>query len=678
MTALQLKLAGRKPYLVLLVCLAVCMGLSYRSHGAEGDSQAADISEPSRFELDEIVVTAAKTEAPVKSVPKNVTVITRKDIEQAPSNNIVDLLNREAGVNLRSLFGNDKQAVIDVRGMGATAGSNIIVMIDGIKMNSADMSGVDFSAILLEQVERIEIVRGSGSVIYGDGAVGGVINIVTRKGKPESERTMYASYGSYATADVRASMTGSIKDLSYNISAGYYDSDGYRENGEFQKKDIAGVADYYLSDVVSFSFSGGFHQDTYGLPGPVSFEDIDSREDRTKSEYPDDDGETTDARISGGMDIDTDTLGSIQIVRGYRLRNNDFLVGYSPLIPEDDQIREIEEFTKTFNLSYEFDFMLFDREHKFQMGADHYFADYVREEEHDETRINSRFQNYGLFINNQWALTEPLLIQWGYRENRTDVKFRKDELFSAGEIHRWMNGETESSDWRNSAYDLGLTYFYSENISLFSNYGTSFRVPNTDELAETEEDKDLKPQTGIEWDIGGRLTVPDRLEVTLTFFNIHTEDEIYYSEINKNYEDATLRRGIETDVKFYWSETVFIWGNYSYTEATFEGTDTEVPLVPRHKGSAGIEWTVLNGLKLSLTGTLVGSRYDGNDIDNDLYEKLEAYSVFDSKATYRKGSWKLFAGVNNMFDTLYATSAYSERYYTMPERNIYGGLEWVF
>jgi outer membrane receptor protein involved in Fe transport len=676
MTDFQFKIAGRTPCLIVLAFLAVCIGFSSRSLGAEGADASTDISDLPRFELEEIVVTAAKTEAPVKSVPKNVTVITREDIEQAPSNNVVDLLNREAGINLRSLFGNDKQAVIDVRGMGATAGSNIVVMVDGIKINAPDMSGVDFSTVLLEQVERIEIVRGAGSVIYGDGAVGGVINIVTQKGKPETERSVYASYGSYSTADVRASVTGSVKELSYNISAGYFDSRGYRENGDYGKRGFAGVADYYLNDTLSFNFSGGFHEDAYGLPGPVSIDDIDSRDDRLASEYPDDYGETTDARFSGGVAFDTDGRGSIKIVRGYRQRNNDFLVGYSPLIPEDDQISEIEEFTKTLNLSYELDFTLFHRDHKFQAGADHHFTDYVREEAPGGPRINSRIRNYGLYVNNQWSLTESLRFQWGYRENQTDVKLREDQLVSTDGIERWANGETENRNWRKHAYDLGLTYLYSKHISFFSSYGTSFRVPNTDELAESESG--LKPQTGSEWDIGGRFKVLDRLELTLTFFHIKTEDEIYYSEINRNYDDQTIRSGLETDARFYWTQSIFLWGNYSYTEATLEGADTDIPLVPRHKGSTGIEWIMLDGLNLSLTGTFVGSRYDGNDIDNDRYEKLDAYSVFDGKATYQRGNCKLFAGVNNLFDTLYATYAYSESYYTMPGRNVYGGVEWVF
>ena len=222
---------------------------------------------PTRFELDEIVVTASATEEPVRSVPRNVTVVTREDIEQAPSKNIVDLLNREVGVNLRSLFGSDKQAVIDIRGMGATAASNIIVMVDGIRMNSADMSGVDFSTMPLEMIERIEIVRGAGSVLYGSGAVGGVINIVTRKGTPETETRLYAAYGSYDTCDTRAGVSGSFEDLGFHLNAGYYDTGGYRDNSALMKKDLNGVFDYFLTDAITLNLSGAFHEDEYGLAG---------------------------------------------------------------------------------------------------------------------------------------------------------------------------------------------------------------------------------------------------------------------------------------------------------------------------------------------------------------------------------------------------------------------------
>ena len=661
---------------MVLFLFVLSTAYSLAQTGDGPGEEGKENSTGTRFELEEIVVTATRFETPVKSVPRNVTIITREDIEQAPSNNIVDLLDREAGIHIRSLFGNDKQAVVDVRGMGSTAASNVVVMVDGIKLNPADMSGVDFSSIQLAQVERIEIIRGAGSVVYGDGAVGGVINIVTRKGRPDTQRTVSASYGSFSTADLRASVSGSVSDLSYNVSAGYFDSEGYRDNGEFEKKDIAGVARYYMTDVTSFYVSGAYHEDAYGLPGPVSRDALDDAADRVKTLFPDDYGETTEIRVSGGIEFDTDTTGVIKVVRGYRLRNNDFVVGYSALVPEEDQISGIEEFNKTLNITYDLDFDFLQRNHKLQIGVDHAFADYIREESPGGPRVNSRTTQFGVFVNNQWSLADSLLIQWGYRENQFNGKFRTDQLVSADGVVRWVNGETDKSAWRNHAYDLGLTWFYSDRVSFFSNVGTSFRIPNVDEFAESEPG--LKPQKGRSLEAGTRYRVPDRLEVTLTAFHMETEDEIYYSEINRNYPDTTIRKGIETDIRFYWNEDVYLWGNYSYTEATFEGDGNDIPLVPRHKGSAGIQWTIADGLNISLTGTFAGSRYDGNDMENDRYAQLDAYSVFDAKVTYQQGNLKWSAGMNNLFDTFYATYAYSEQYYPMPGRNMVAGVEWMF
>jgi iron complex outermembrane recepter protein len=658
---------------LLLVLHTGYMPLLYAQETLEERPAAETREAPPRFELDEIVVTASAMEEPINTVPRNITVVTREDIEQAPSKNIVDLLNREAGINVRSLFGSDKQAVIDMRGMGATAASDVIVMVDGIRMNSSDMSGVDFSAIPLEMIERIEIVRGAGSVIYGSGAVGGVINIVTRKGTPDTETRLYAAYGSYDTRDVRSGMRGSVHDLGFHLTAGYYDSEGYRDNSELTKKDVGGVFDYFLTDVITLNLSGAYHKDDYGLPGAVGKQDIDSDKDRIETDFPKDNGETTDKRISGGFDIDTDNWGSLTLDGGYRWRDNQYIVGYSPLLTKSEQTDEIQENSKILTLIYDKSYSLFERAHRFQLGMDYGFTDYVREEKPGGPRQNSQMTSLGFFTNNHWSLSEKANFQWGYRVNQVDGKFRTDERVSFGTVQRWVNGDTDHPDWQNTAYDVGLTYQLSSELMVFTNYATQFRVPNVDELAEAE--KGLKPQEGTQMEAGGRIQFNDSMEATITLFTITIEDEIYFSEINRNYDRNTVRNGLETDLRWYPKPSLYIWGNYSYTEARFEGDDATVPLVPRHKGSLGVEWQTVHGLTLSATGTYVGSRYDGNDVDNDRYAKLDAYQIFDIKATYDKNGLKVFVGANNLLDERYETSSFSESYYPMPGRNFYAGAE---
>ncbi|MBW2611238.1 MAG: TonB-dependent receptor [Deltaproteobacteria bacterium] len=668
---------GAARYILLVFLMVLIGGISAPCLGGEDDTaDEGTVSVQSRFELDEIVVTASKVEEPVAKIPRNVTVITAEDIAEAPSNNIIDLLGREVGLNVRSLQGTDRQAVIDIRGMGATAGSNVVVLVDGVKMNSPDLSGPDLSSISLDQIERIEIIRGSGGVLYGDGAVGGVVNIVTKKGTLRTEVKASASYGSYNTFDTWASVRGGHKDLSYSLNGAYHDSDGYRENGGLKRGDVAGALDYHLGDSVTFNLAGSHHVDEYGMPGPVSIDVVDSESDRVKSHSPDDGGETEDNRVSLGLEFESESLGYLKMVRGYRSRENSFIIGYSPIIEKEDQISTIDESGKTFLLTYDKSYALFSRKHSLMLGVDHYFIDYIREELPTGPRKNSRTDNLGFFVNNRWSLTEDLLFQLGYRGNRYEGRYRTDKLLEFPEGKRWVNGEEETTDWYNDAWDLGLTYSPSKEVNLFASYATSFRIPNVDELAVAEDD--LTPQKGYHLDAGGRFRFMEKLEFTITLFNLVIEDEIYYSDVNKNYDDSTVRRGIEANVKYHLAQSFFVWGNYTYTDARFADKDTVVPLVPQNMGSAGLEWRIVDPLSLSLTGTYVGSRYDGNENESVLthYSKLDPYQVFDTRATYLYGKFKLFAGMNNMFDEMYSTVAYSEAYYPMPGRNVYAGVAW--
>jgi len=134
---------------------------------------------PVVYELDAIVVSASKIKEPIEDISRHVTVITADDIRESAAKNIIDVLAREVGISVRSASGNDRQAVVDLRGMGDTAASNVVVMVDDVRINASDQSGPSLSSIPIEQIERIEIVRGAGSVVYGSGAVGGVVHVIT-------------------------------------------------------------------------------------------------------------------------------------------------------------------------------------------------------------------------------------------------------------------------------------------------------------------------------------------------------------------------------------------------------------------------------------------------------------------------------------------------------------------
>jgi len=661
--------------LIMMILLLGCASITY-AQGVYASRRR--LNDAPRFELSEIVITASKIEEPIRRIPKSVTIITKEDIQQSPSNNIVDLLSRESGIILKNLFGHDKQAGIDIRGMGANSGSNIMVMMDGVKLNPPDLAGPDLSSVHMDQIERIEIIRGGGSVFYGDGAVGGVINIITKKGERKPDFRSFYSYGSYETHDFRASFNRPISHLMLNGSADYFDSHGYRENGGLEKKDASVQAGYEWGDHIRLSLRGSIHEDKYGLPGPtINRADLDSKVLRRAASRPEDSGETNDRHLTAGMEIETGSSGVLSIQRGYRSRRNAYVIGFNELKSKAEQMNRIHEDTRPLLVQYRFPYQFKGSEHRFRCGLDHYETEYVSERLSDNERKNGLIRNLGLFLANDWTLNDDLLWRLGYRHNRYKGRYREDERMIT-----WINGDVSSLAWSNEAYETGILYDLNDDTSLYVNLSTSFRVPNVDELAQADED--LHPQKGKHMDVGARHIIKGLMELAVTLFQMEIEDEIYYMEdpngaaMNRNYKEKTLRNGLEMDVKCYPLPSLYLWGNYSYIDARLRERETFIPLVPRHKATVGLEWHMFHHLLFHLTGTFAGSSFDGNDGDNNQYEKLGGYEVLDLKFTYAYKGWKFFTGINNIFDEYYSTIAYSGAHYPMPTRNLFGGVQWQF
>src|SRR5262245_50904730 len=173
------------------------------------------------------------------------TVITSTDIARSPGHSLQELLSREPGVQVTNRFGavNGARSQFDMRGFGAAAASNTLLLINGRRVTDLDFVGFDIASVPRESIERIEITRGnSGTVLYGDGAVGGVINIITKTGVtlPTRVRLDYTG-GSFSYREGNASFTGSKGPWSASIWSNAINSDGYRVNNFYRQ--LAGIAD---------------------------------------------------------------------------------------------------------------------------------------------------------------------------------------------------------------------------------------------------------------------------------------------------------------------------------------------------------------------------------------------------------------------------------------------------
>ena len=185
----------------------------WASAGAQAQSDAATV-----------VVTATRTIQSIDDALSSVTIITRADIQARQASSVQELLTGEAGVQISNNGGLGKATALFLRGTDA---DQVLVLVDGVKLTSATLGTTAFEYLPVEEIDRIEIVRGPRSSLYGSEAVGGVIQIFTRHGQGEPQLTASASGGSHNTKNTSAGFSGSTSGLSYSASSSYLGSDGY-------------------------------------------------------------------------------------------------------------------------------------------------------------------------------------------------------------------------------------------------------------------------------------------------------------------------------------------------------------------------------------------------------------------------------------------------------------------
>ena len=688
-----------------VVCLAGLLTSAEAAHAADS-------------KLEELIVTGVRAERLAK-IPKSVTVITADDIARASSNSIVTLLAREANLNLRSVTGNDKFSGIDIRGMGDTFSSNVIVLVDGVRLNAPDLSGADFSSISLAQIERIEVIRGGGGVRYGNGAVGGVINIITKK-VPETDSAAFgASYGSFNTLEGRLNLAVTRFGVSLKIDAAKSDSDGHRHNGDLSKDDFTAKLNYSPIDWVNFELGASYHKDRYGLPGSISREAfLLSSLSRRQTNMPRDSGETTDQRYRGKITFDLGQFGTLTGLGDYRTRDNPYVIGFSPLLSVREQQSKIAESSSTLEVGHEISKTFGWLEVQLNSGYSNYRSKYsqrrsgttlVGQSERHPGSIDNKSGFLDLGIN----VKDKLAINLGYRKDVFDLRRRDESLrefcdFETvtiqvpqvipffGTIFRSVDSVVQtncrnefevtnnvSPSWKNNAYELGIVLTPIESLNIFVSHSRSFRNPNVDELILASTD--LGPQQGKHWDFGFRFRPSSFFETSLSVFKIDIENEIFFGfdpvlsqNRNTNLAGVTNRRGGEFEIRVSPVARLSVWGSYGFIKATNSDTGASVPLVPEDTYSLGARLEAVDNLNIEMLARYIGPRFDGNDFDNKSFRELDAHTVVDAKIHYRHKAHQISFGINNVLNEIYATSVYSGTYFPMPERNFYAAINLTF
>jgi len=217
--------------------------------------------------LDEVVVTATKTEEKRRDIANAVVIKDALDIAEAPAQSLGVLLANEPGIDLRTRgnYGGASEE-LQIRGMGA---DGTLLVVDGVALNSPSLGSADVSQIPLNSIERIEVVKGPGSLLYGSGAMGGTVNIISKKPKREGYTAkVEAGYGTENTYHLAAESGGFVAgDFGYYLTANRKESDSFRDNSDLTQSDVTLNLLYDKGERFSGEFNFGYVQREYGLPG---------------------------------------------------------------------------------------------------------------------------------------------------------------------------------------------------------------------------------------------------------------------------------------------------------------------------------------------------------------------------------------------------------------------------
>lgn len=652
--------------------------------GRAGQPALADDDTP--VTLPDTLVTASRLGEGVTGA--STTVITAAEIERSPGQTIPEILARVPGVQIKSTYGgvNSAQTTIDMRGFGATATPNTLILVNGRRLNDVDLSAVDLSAIPRDSIERIEVIHGNaGAVLYGDGAVGGVVNIITKNAinTPNQVRAEGA-IGSLGYREANGGVTRRIGDTALSLNGSQITSDGYRDNNDLKQRSVAAEIRQGLgSDELFLNLSADDQH--LGYPGTVSpAQRIVGN--RRGASTPDDYGDKQGLNTTFGGRFELSP--SLELVADAGIRHKE---QQAALFWQGAGYSYTDTSLTTFSLTPRLngEGTLGGLGNRFTTGLDYYHSLY------DSDRSGAK----GTIPTDRYHLQQRSLAIYG----QDTLAVRRDTDLSLGArvvrvdvsgVDRSLPGNAGANPVSDTEYNyaahLGIEHRLTDAVALFGRIGRSLRLPNVDERVGSAPygvttSMQLKTQTSRDIEAGVRGQV-GRFDWRASAYAMDLNDEIHYDiqrRINLNL-DPTRRYGIETGLGYRLTDTVRVKAGGAYTQAKFrdgryEGND--VPLVSPWTATGGVSWDAWDKyVVLDLDARYVGRSRMDNDQAN--FQPLAAdYTLVDLRigGTIEPIDWSFT--VQNLGDVEYADLHYASpttygaySTYTMPGRTMVGRL----
>ena len=618
------------------------------------------------FDDSGIVVTATRTPTPLDRVSASITVLDKATIDRAQDIGATELLLRTPGISMSRNGGYGTATSLRIRGAES---EQTVVVIDGVKLNdpSSTGGGYNFANLLIGDAQRIEVLRGPQSTLWGSQAIGGVVNIVTASPQAPIEGSFDIEAGSRDTVSARAALGGVSGPLSWRIGGQSFTTEGISaiapafgggERDGYTNRNVAGRAELALGANASIDLRGYYSTGRVEIDG-FSGDAPDYSHNREFVGYAGLNFALLDGRLRN------------RIAYNYTDTDRD---SYSP---ELEQPLSFEAAGKNRRFEYQGIFDLSDRISA-TFGV-----------ENERSRFKSRSPSGSLadplpdFVRGKAEITsvygqltvrplDGLTINGGVRHDDHN-RYGGRTLFSAGGIWTLPSGTT-----------------------LRASYGEGFKAPSLYQLFSEYGNVNLDPERAHGWEAGAQQAFfGDMLTIGATYFERTTTGQIIYNGCDVGTTDPLCvvpgtdtprwgyylnvaraeAHGIEADAAFRLGGLT-LDGNYSWTvaEDRSAGTANEgnwLPRRPRHLANASLSYDFAFGLTLGSAVRWAGKSYDNASNAT----RLDDYTLVDLRAEYRlSDSLRLFARAENVFDEQYMT-AY--RYGTLG-RSIYAGIRGRF
>ncbi len=668
---------------LMLFCLAIAppaMAGDLKTEESEGT-----------FHLDEIVVTATKTERTSESLPVSVSIIDEQDIERSAAYRTDDLLRELPGVYVRSYQGIlSSSTTNDVGIRGLTGEDRVLVLRDGIPINDPYGGAVEFNEVDIADIEKIEVVRGPGSALYGSNAMGGVINIVTKKPEEGIKTSAKIGYGDMNTWLGSAANSGGLGKFGYYVSGNFLKSDGYIDVVEEKRKPY-----HTEKEVERYNFSGKLYynpDDTSGLTLSLAHYE---QEDTGRYKIPGYEVNYDSDRYGLSYQKDGDgwnLSGSV-----YR---NEFYGDYtSPYYDSSARTYNAISYISandqvTHGLNLQGSLNLFGS-HALTVGTDYKHGEIDRNDDYKtstrDIRVEGKQQYMAVFAQDEMELGSRLTVILGARYDWWK------SFDGYGYDDNAEPKETNYSEKSDGAFNpkIGINYRPFDGTTFRGSAGTAFRAPGLSDLYRTyvgatatyRANPELDPEKLVSYELGADQHIGDRFLIRATAYwtdaedfvqNIYTEtvDQMKYYD-KKNVGEVRIR-GIELEAEFKAARDWTFFANATFNKTEIRKYEENPELEgkylahsPRDNYVFGVIYDNPGIFTAKLTGRYVGTRY--NDDANET--ELDDYFTTDFKISRRFGEHVEAALIADNINNIHYQEASG---YICPGRMVMGQVSVVF